>query len=70
MDEGLLNDRGEEPLIDITRVVKKLFRGESLDISGGELQRPLTAADQAKDGDKHNGLTAAIAYLHSRGELC
>jgi endothelin-converting enzyme len=70
LDEEHLNERGEEPLLDITRVVKQLFRGESLEIYSGGNQRPLSASDQAKDDDhKNNGLTAAIAYLHSRGEF-
>ena len=66
LNEDYLNERGAEPLLKITRVLRKLFRGESLDISGNELQRPLSAERQEEEENK-DGLTAAVAFLHSRG---
>lgn len=57
MDEDTLNDLAEEPLWDFVKTVRDLFRGKSTEISS-----------KKKDGDKYNGLTAAIAFLHSRGE--
>jgi len=59
MDEKRLDLLGEEPLLHFVQTTRDLFRGESTEIE--------VAGD---DGDKkkRKGLTAAIAFLHSRGE--
>jgi len=58
MDEKRLDLLGEEPLLHFVQTTRDLFRGESTEIE--------VAGD---DGDKkkRKGLTAAIAFLHSRG---
>ncbi|EIN07767.1 Metalloprotease [Punctularia strigosozonata HHB-11173 SS5] len=61
MDEGRLDEVGAAPLLKITDTVRKLFDGSTMivdAISGGECGL----------GKEQNGnLTAAIAFLHSRG---
>ncbi|KAI0818519.1 metalloprotease [Irpex lacteus] len=56
MDEDLLDARGTDPLLHIIRNVRKLFDGEETDISAQD--------DKEK---QRRGLTAAVAYLHTRG---
>jgi endothelin-converting enzyme len=60
LDEKTLDTVGEEPLSHFVQIVRKLYRGESTDISGGPKD------DKVKPEKKH-GLTAAVAFLHSRG---
>ena len=64
MNEDLLDARGSDPLIRVVRNVRRLFNKngtaivpahESHDSSTGRHQEP-------------KGLTAAVAYLHSRGQ--
>ena len=56
MDEDTLDQLGEGPLKDFVGHVRKLYRGES------------TGVIYANDDDKRReGLTAALAFLHSRG---
>ena len=56
MDEDTLDQLGEAPLKDFVAHVKKLYRGES------------TGVTYANDDDeRREGLTAALAFLHSRG---
>jgi endothelin-converting enzyme len=56
MDESTLDQLGEGPLKDFVAHVKKLYRGESTGIAG------------MNDDDKEReGLTASLAFLHSRG---
>ncbi|CAL1704979.1 unnamed protein product [Somion occarium] len=52
MDEDLLNARGTDPLLRVIQEVRKRFKGQVF-----------------QDGSKNKelGLTAAVAYLHSRG---
>jgi endothelin-converting enzyme len=57
MNETALDEIGEEPLLHLVRTVRKLYRGETTDINMME----------DKEGKNQNGLTAAIAFLHSRG---
>lgn len=52
MDEDTLDQLGEGPLKDFVGHVKKLYRGESTDDD---------------DGERRERLTAALAFLHSRG---
>ncbi|KAI0006055.1 Metalloprotease [Russula compacta] len=53
MDEDTLDQLGESPLKDFVAQVKKLYRGESTALNGNHKGR--------------EGLTAALAFLHSRG---
>ncbi|KAH9043209.1 Metalloprotease [Lactarius pseudohatsudake] len=56
MDEDTLDQLGEGPLKDFVGHVKKLYRGES------------TSVTYVNDDDqRREGLTAALAFLHSRG---
>ena len=56
MDEDTLDQLGEGPLKDFVGHVRKLYRGKS------------TGVTDANDDDKRReGLTAALAFLHSRG---
>lgn len=66
MDEDLLDARGQEPLLHIIRTIRKLFSGESTSIeSAAEPEQDLKELDDKEK--ERNGLTAALAYLHSRG---
>ena len=56
MDEDTLDQLGEGPLKDFVGHVKKLYRGESTGV--------IYAND---DNERREGLTAALAFLHSRG---
>ena len=56
MDESTLDQLGEGPLKDFVGRVKKLYRGE-----------PTGTADTNDDDKERDGLTAALAFLHSRG---
>ena len=57
MDEDTLDQLGEGPLKDLVAHVKKLYRDESIGIT-----------DTNDDDDKERErLTAALAFLHSRG---
>jgi endothelin-converting enzyme len=56
MDESTLDQLGEGPLKDFVARVKKLYRGESTGI-----------ADMNDDDKEREGLTASLAFLHSRG---
>lgn len=57
LNETKLNEIGTEPLSHLVQTVRKLFRGNSTDIS--------IATEEERTSKK--GLTAAIAFLHSRG---
>ena len=61
MNEDLLEARGTEPLLHVVQTVRKLYNGETTVVD--EIQLPL--GDD--DSDERDALTAAIAYLHSRG---
>jgi endothelin-converting enzyme len=54
MDEERLDALGVEPLLHFVQIIRELYRGESDD----EDQKPL----------RTNDLTAALAFLHSRGK--
>lgn len=60
MDESTLDQLGEGPLKDFVAHVKKLYRGESTEIAD-------TDDDNDDDDKKQEGLTATLAFLHSRG---
>ena len=53
MDEKELNNRGIEPLLKVVKEIKNLYQNEPERVAGVLLDR--------------RGLTAVIAYLHSRG---
>ncbi|PPR08078.1 hypothetical protein CVT24_010539 [Panaeolus cyanescens] len=54
MDEKTLDEIGSTPLLHVVKTIRNLYRSEDTDIS--------SASDKRVDG-----LTAAIAFLHSRG---
>lgn len=56
MDEDLLDARGSEPLLHVIRTLRGIFTDESVN--------ELRVLDADKD---RKTLTAAVAYLHSRG---
>jgi len=58
LDEQHLNDVGEKPLRQFVRKLKQLFREEDTDIS---------TSGGAQATFRFRGLTAALAFLHSRG---
>jgi hypothetical protein len=55
LNENRLEDRGAVPLLDFLQTMKTLYRG-------GELTIPSAKGSESTD------LTAALAYLHSRGQ--
>ncbi|KAJ7197174.1 Metalloprotease [Mycena pura] len=55
VNENQLDQVGTEPLIHFTKTLRTLFRGDGLDVN------------EKKDDDKLKGITAALAFLHSRG---
>lgn len=59
MDEDKLDEVGSEPLLHVTRAIKRLFRGET------------TVIDALKDDETEfrDRLTATVAYIHSRGSV-
>lgn len=61
MNEDLLNARGASPLVRIVKKVKDLFNRKTtiVDVDSEQM------GEEDKEG--MNGLTAAVAYLHSRG---
>lgn len=62
MNEDKLDQLGEKPLFQFVQTIRDLFRGESTEmgVARGE--------DRDKD-EESKGLTAALSYLHSRGEF-
>lgn len=58
MDESTLDQLGSEPLLHVTRMIKRLFRGDTF-----------LAADKHDENDFQKRLTAAISYIHSRGTI-
>ncbi|THH29635.1 hypothetical protein EUX98_g4545 [Antrodiella citrinella] len=63
MNEDLLNARGATPLVRVVKTVRDLFNGRTtiVDLVEGDVA-VLDSGSQYK-----KGLTAAVAYLHSRG---
>jgi hypothetical protein len=58
MDESTINEIGEAPLLHMTHTIRKLYRGESTEFY---------TAKMGEEGQE-NGLTAALSFLHSRGQ--
>ena len=61
MNEDLLNDRGTEPLLEVVKVVRDLYQGSAW------MDGLHSAPDEDEENKHHRGLTAAVAFLHSRG---
>ncbi|KAJ7090282.1 hypothetical protein B0H15DRAFT_948792 [Mycena belliarum] len=57
LNENRLDEVGTEPLIRFVKALQGLLRGEGREVT------PKTGAN----GEQHKGLTAALAFLHSRG---
>ena len=51
LDERGLDDIGIEPLLNVVKTIRRLYKGDGTDISS----------------DKVKGLTDAVAFLHFRG---
>jgi endothelin-converting enzyme len=66
LNEGYLNEVGDKPLVHVAKVIKQLYREEDTDITLSVLKNE--QADWDLDM-KFDGLTAAVAYLHSRGDF-
>ena len=66
MNEDLLNARGADPLIRIIKNVRKLFSGKPTVINSQDSDHLAVPLDGDKKRDR-DSLTAAVAYLHSRG---
>jgi len=56
LDEHRLDEIGTEPLLHMAKTVRRLYKGNDTDISRTQ-----------GNNDKVKGLTAAVAFLHSRG---
>lgn len=56
LDERELDEIGMEPLLHVATTIRRLYKGNDTDISSSHGNR-----------DMDKGLTAAIAFLHSRG---
>ncbi|KAF8905965.1 hypothetical protein CPB84DRAFT_536278 [Gymnopilus junonius] len=56
MDESTLDDIGIAPLLHFANTIRKLYKGNDTDITA-----------TLETGDIVRGLTAAVAFLHSRG---
>lgn len=59
MDEENLDKLGEDPLVRFVQTIRDLFRGKSTEIG---------VAGIGEGEKKKKGLTAAISFMHSRGE--
>lgn len=57
MNENKLNERGQEPLMSVINNIRLMFKGKQVVIKGKE----------QVEANKFQGLTAALAYMHSRG---
>lgn len=58
LNETRLDEVGSEPLVHLVSTVRKLYTGNSTGIS---------SVAKPDDKKKRDGLTAALAFLHSRG---
>ncbi|EPQ58373.1 Metalloprotease [Gloeophyllum trabeum ATCC 11539] len=58
LDEDHLNDVGTAPLIRLVETIQNLYRGKTTEVD-------VAGKDDAQK--KRNGLTSAVAFLHSRG---
>lgn len=58
LDERGLDEIGTKPLLHVARTIKRLYKGNDTDIS---------SIPGNNEDHKVKGLTAAVAFLHSRG---
>ena len=56
LDEHGLDEVGIEPLLHVAKTVRRLYKGDDTDIS-----------NSLGNSDRVKGLTAAVAFLHSKG---
>ena len=56
LDEHGLDEIGTEPLLNVAKTITRLYKGSDTDIS-----------TSYGNGDNTKGLTAAVAFLHSKG---
>lgn len=63
LDETKLDKVGMGPLLDVIRVVRGLFNGSTSIEPESYVQGQMPLS-----GSSSSGLTAAIAYMHSRGK--
>lgn len=67
MNEDLLDARGAEPLLRVVQTVRKLYNGQTTVIGESQESTSDTKALEDDEDKERKGLSAAIAYLHSRG---
>lgn len=66
LNEDKLDEIGTAPLMDVVRVVRALYNGStSID---PQLYMPTPNGQTRLSGSANGGLTATLAYLHSRGK--
>jgi endothelin-converting enzyme len=65
LNEDYLNDIGEKPLLKVVKTLKKLYREKDPLLPANLHAGQETLREDPKF--KFNGLTAATAFLHSRG---
>ena len=58
MDERELDEIGTEPLLQVANTIRRLYKGDETDISSSH-----------GNSDKFKNLTAAVAFLHSKGDF-
>lgn len=58
MDESTLDDIGAAPLLHFAKIIKRLYNGNDTDITS-----------TSETGAASTGLTAAVAFLHSKGAV-
>ena len=63
LDERNLNEIGDKPMRHIVKTIRRLYREEDTDTTLALLKNEQADWEM---GRKFNGLTAAVAYLHSR----
>ena len=56
LDERGLDEIGIEPLLQLAKMIRRLYKGNDTDISSS-----------LGNSDKVKGLTVAVAFLHSKG---
>ncbi|TFK29797.1 endothelin-converting enzyme 1 [Coprinopsis marcescibilis] len=67
LNENNLNGIGEKPLRHFIKTIRKLYREEDTDVTSKLFSSLREEGEEEKPVFKFNGLTAATAYLHSRG---
>jgi endothelin-converting enzyme len=59
LHERGLDEIGTEPLLHVAKTIRRLYKGNDTDISSSD-----------GNSDKVEGLTTAVAFLHSKGTFC